>query len=145
MKLSNKPTAFLLVKAYTNSEWDSCDFAIVQLSEEWKKEQAKRIAAVKPFVNDYNFQSLNYYDTAVDFYRTGEDDQPDLEKLLAEKEWAFVELDENEQDNFTIPENPLDCYRLMVYKNGYAIYKAYGKHSGEEFWTEDFSLTQLIA
>ncbi len=42
------------------------------------------------------------------------------------------------------PENRLDCYRLSVYRNGNANYKAYGKHTSEEFWTEDFLLTELI-
>ena len=145
MKLSEKPTAFLLVKAYTNSEWDTCDFAIVHLSEDWKKQQAKKLEAVKPFAEDYNFQSLNYYDTAIDFYRIGEDEQPDIEELLAGKEWVFVELDKDEQETFTVPENSLDCYRLVVYKNGNAIYKAYGKHTSEEFWTEEFGLKTLCS
>jgi hypothetical protein len=41
------------------------------------KEQQKRLEMVKPFA-DYSLQSLNYYDTAVDFYTAGEDDNPDL-------------------------------------------------------------------
>lgn len=44
MKLSDKATAHILVKA--NSEWDNCEFAIIHLSEEWKTEQAKRLALV---------------------------------------------------------------------------------------------------
>lgn len=142
MKATDKATAYLLVKANTNSEWDSCEFAIVHITDEWKREQAKRLEAVMPFAEDYNFQSLNYYDTAVEFYRTGEDDQPDIEKLLAGKEWVFVEMDS--QEAFIAPENRLDCYRLSVYRGGSANYKAYGKHTSEEFWTEDFSLTELI-
>ncbi len=143
MKLSDNATAHILVKATTNSEWDNCEFAIVHLSQEWKKEQAKRLEAVKPFAEDFNFQSLNYYDTAVEFYRTGEEDQPNIETLLAGKEWVFVELNEEEQETFTVPENRLDCYRLVVHRNGNATYKAYGKHTSEEFWTEEFSLSQL--
>lgn len=144
MKTTDKATAHILVKANTNSEWDNCEFAIVHLSEQWKKEQAQRLELVKPFAEDFNFQSLNYYDTAVDFYRTGEEDQPDIETMLAGKEWVFVELNEEEQEAFAVPENRLDCYRLVVYRSGNALYKAYGKHTSEEFWTEEFSLHQLI-
>ena len=143
MKLLDKTTAHLLVKANTNSEWDNCEFAIIHITEDWKKEQAKRLEAVKPFAEDYNFQSLNYYDTAVEFYRTSEDDRPDIEELLADKEWVFVELENEEQETFTVPENRLDCYRLVVYRSGNAIYKAYGKHTSEEFWTEEFDLNIL--
>ncbi|SJN50487.1 hypothetical protein [Sphingobacterium sp. JB170] len=143
MKLSDKATAHILVKDTTNSEWDNCGFAIVHLSEEWKKEQQKRLEMVKPFAEDYNFQSLNYYDTAVEFYRTDESDQPDIDELLTDKEWAFVEFGTEEQEAFAVPENRLDCYRLVVYRNGNAIYKAYGKHTSEEFWTEEFDLNTL--
>src|SRR5690606_38499340 len=144
MKQSDKPTAHILVKANTNSEWDNCEFAIVHLSQEWKEEQAQRLEWIKPFGENYNFQSLNYYDTAVDFYSIDENDNPDVEQMLAGKEWVFVELNEDEQEAYTVPETRLDCYRLVVYRRGNAIDKAYGKHTNEDFWTEEFSLQQLI-
>lgn len=144
MKLSDNPTTHIVLKAGTNSEWDNCSFAIVHLSEDWKKEQEKRLKAVQPFAEDYCFQSMNYYDTAVDFYTADENDNPNIEEILAGKEWVFVELENEEQETFTVPENRLDCYRLVVYRNGNAIYKAYGKHTSEEFYTEEFPLSQLI-
>lgn len=144
MKLSDKPTAHLLLRAGTNSEWDNCSFAIVHLSEDWKKEQAKRLKAVQPFAEDYYFQSMNYYDTAVDFYTIDEEDNPDLETWLADKPMVFVEMDKEELETLSVPENRLDCYRLVIYKTGTAMYKAYGKHTGEEFYTEEFPLTQII-
>jgi len=33
---------------------------------------------------------------------------------------------------------------MQVFKNGNDIYNAFGKHTSEEFWTEEFSLHQLI-
>ena len=68
MKISDKPTEHILVKAHSNSEWDSCEFAIITISEKWKEEQLKRLEIVKPFVEDYNFQSLNFYEGSADFY-----------------------------------------------------------------------------
>lgn len=141
MKLSDKPTAYILVKASTNSKWDYCEFAIIHLSEQWKKEQEKRLELVKPLQGNYHFSSMNFYDTNVDFYRTNEDDNPNIEEMLNGKEWVFVELDEKEQETFTVPENRLDCYRFVLRANGTAYYSAYGKHTSEEFWTEEFSLT----
>lgn len=144
MKLSTKATGYILVKATTNSEWDYCEYAIVHLSKEWKTEQTKRLALVTPLKGVYHFSSMNFYDTAVDFYRTGENEQPDIESILGDKEWVFVELDEEEQETFTVPENSLDCHRLVLSANDTAYYSAYGKHTSEEFWTERFLLTQLI-
>ena len=145
MKLSDKTTAHILVKANTNSEWDNCEFAIIHLSEEWKKEQVKRLALVKPLEGNHYFCSMNYYDTAVDFYRTGGGDGANSEGLRDGREWVCVELDEQGQETFTVPENRLDCYRLVLRANGTGYYTAYGKHTSEEFWTEEFSLTQLTA
>ena len=144
MKLSDKPTAYVLLKAGTNSEWDNCNFAIVHITEDWKKEQQKRLEMVKPFAEDYFLQSLNYYDTAVDFYTVDEDDNPDLYKWLESKPMAYVDIDKEELQTLSVPENSLDCYRLVLYKTGTAMYKAYGKHTSEEFWSEEFPLSQLI-
>lgn len=144
MKLSDKPTEYVLLKAGTDSEWDNCNFAIIHITEEWKKEQARRLKAVQPFTDDYFFHSLRYYDTAFDFYVADEDDNPNLVKWLTEKSMAFVEIDAEEFETLTEPENRLDCYRLVIYRTGTAMCIAYGKHTGEEFYTEEFPLNKLI-
>src|SRR5690554_2178079 len=144
MKLSDKPTEYVLLKAGTNSEWDDCNFAIVHITEDWRKEQQQRLEMVKPFAKDYFLQSLNYYDTAVDFYTADEDDNPDLYRWLENKPMAYVEIDKDELEILSVPENRLDCYRLVMYKTGTAMYTAYGKHTSEEFWTEEFPLKQII-
>lgn len=145
MKVSDKPTEHILVRAHSNSEWDSCEFAIITISEKWKEEQLKRLEIVKPFAEDYVFQSINFYDGSANFYQTGEDELPDLDELLAGKDWAFVELNEEELDSLTPPESDLDCYRLAIYRNGDSKYKAYGKHTGEEFRTDNLPLQQLTS
>lgn len=144
MKTSDKPTAHILIKASTNSEWDCCEFAVIHLSEEWSKRQAKRLEAVKPFKDDYNFQSMRFYDSSVEFFQPGDDGEPDMAELLADREWAFVELDGDELDKLTSPENSLDFYKIVMYRDGNARYEAFGKHTDEEFWTNEFPLRQLI-
>ena len=144
MKISDKPTDRILVKASTNSEWDNCEFAIIHLSKQWKKTQAERLEWVMPLRDKPQLCSLTFRDTAVDFYVVDEENPLDIEQLLNGKEWVFVELDEQEQETFSSTENKLDCYRLIIQPNGIGYYRAYGKHTNEEFWTEEFSLTQLI-
>lgn len=134
----------MLIKASTNSEWDFCDFAIVQLSPDWIEQQEKRLKLLIPFDGDHSFCSLNYYDWAVDFYRNGDDENLDIDELLGDEEWIYVELSAQQQETLTRPENSLDCFTLVMLANGRANYKAYGKHSGEEFWTEDFPINQII-
>ena len=145
MKNAMKNTGWVLIKAHTNSEWDSCEFAIIQVTGDWKKEQAKRLAIGQPFSGDYYFQSLNYYDATVNFFITDEEDLPDLDTLLADKGWTYVALDENELEQLPVPESSLDSYTMVIYADGTACHKAYGKHTGEEFWTESFPLNQLKA
>ena len=142
MKTSDKPTAHSLISANTNSEWDCCEFALIDLSEDWSKLQAKRLEAVKPFKDDYNFQSMRFYDGSVEFFQSG-DEEPDMEELLAGKEWVFVELDDDEQDELTPPENSLDFYKIVISRGGNARYEAFGKHTNEEFYTIEFPLQQL--
>lgn len=143
MKASDKPTADILIKANTNSEWDCCDFAVMHLSEEWRGKQATRLEAVKPFKDDYNFQSIRFFDGLVEFFQSGGDEEPDIEELLADKEWVYVELDDDELDKLTSPENRLEFYKIVIYRDGNARYEASGKYSNEEFYTNGFSLQQL--
>lgn len=144
MEISDKPTKYILIKASTDSEWDCCDFALIYLSEEWKKLQAERLEAVKPFTDNYSFSSINFYDSSVNFFQTGDGEEPDIEELLGDKDWTFIELDDDETDRLTSPENRLECYKLVIYRDGNARYEAYGKYTNEEFWTNEFSLRQLI-
>lgn len=144
MKISDKQTANILIKARTNSEWDSCECALVHISDEWKKLQAERLDAVKLFKDDYNFQSLRFYSYSAKFYQYGGDEIPDIEELLGDKDWSFVELGKDEQDKFVVPENNLDCYRIVIYRDGNARYEAFGKHTNEEFWTNKIPLQQII-
>lgn len=142
MKTSDKPTADILIKASTNSEWDCCEFAVIHLSEEWSKRQAKRLEAVKPFSDDYTFQSMKFYDGSVEFFQSG-DEESSIEELLADREWVFVELNDGELDKLASPENRLDFYKIVIYRDGNARYEAFGKHTDEEFWTNEFPLQQL--
>jgi len=144
MNISDKPTNRILARAHTDSEWDSCDFAIISISEAWRKTQFERLEAITPFANDLSFFSLHFFDGAADFYQHGDDGLPDIDELLGDNEWAFVELTQEEQDNLTPPESTLDCYEMVLYKDGDAKYTAYGKHTDKEFWTTELPLRKIL-
>lgn len=143
MNASNKPTAYLLLSAYTGSDWDCCEFAIVHISEKWKETQRKRLEAIQLYADDYCLCSFNYYDTAVDFYYANDERSPNIDKILDGQRWAFVEFDEGEPETFCVPESRLDCHRLVLHRDGTAKYSAYGKHTDEEFWTDDIDLNAI--
>lgn len=143
MKISLQQTEYLLIKTMTNSEWDNGDFAIIHITVEWKETQKKRLEAVKTLENDYDLKWLNYADTNVEFFRFSEETHPEIEAWLSEKDSVFIELETDELKKLLQPENNLNCYQMQVFKNGNAIYNAFGKHTGEEFWTKEFSLWEL--
>ena len=143
MKKSLKQTEYLLIKAMTNSEWDNGDFAIIHITEDWKQTQKKRLEAVKIVENDADLKWLNYADTNVEFFKFSEDNYPEVKQWLSDGSKIFIELEKEDLKKMLQPENLLNCYQMQVYKNGNAIYNAFGKHTSEEFWTEEFSLYQL--
>ena len=144
MKTTSTITDYVLIKADTDSDWDYFHFALIHCTEEWRGRMKQRLNTLQSVESEYTFVSLNYYDTSVDFYRTGDNEQPGIRTLLGEKDWAFVELEENEQETFLVPENRLDTYRLSLYRYGTAIYTAHGKHSGDEFYTSEFHVSAIL-
>lgn len=146
MQLSDTPIRHILVKADTDSQWDLSDFAIIRLPENWKQKQFERLEAARTVaVGDPSFLCLTFYDSSVDFYRESDKDgRPAVSELLKDRVWAFMEIGEGELDHLTPPESTLDCYRIAIYGNGDARYKAYGKHTGEEFWTSDLPLPEIL-
>jgi hypothetical protein len=143
MKISNIPTEYLFIKAMTNSEWDNCSFAVIHITEEWKQCQKKRLKAVTNFENDNDFKWLNYSDTTVDFYKFSYEGKSEIKHWLFENDCFFAEVSFEEIQKLSVPDNNLNCYQMQVFNNGNAIYNAFGKHTGEEFWTDQFSLNEL--
>lgn len=143
MKKSLEATEYLLIKTKTNSEWDNGDFAIIHITDDWKQTQKKRLEAVKPLENDYDLKWLNYADTNIEFFKFSEEHYPEVEVWLSERSRIFIELEKDDLKRLLQPENSLNCYQMQVYKNGNTIYNAFGKHTIEEFWTEEFSLWEL--
>ena len=144
MKATSTITDFVLVKAYTNSDWDECHFALIHCTKDWRERMEQHLNSLQSVESEYGFVSLNYYDTSVDFYRADEKTQTEINQMLSDKEWTFVELDENEQETLLAPESRLDTYRLSLYRYGTAIYTAHGKHSGDEFYTSEFSIKTIL-
>ena len=78
MNISKTPTTHLLVRAYTNSEWDSCDFALISLTKQWL-EKVKNVAQqVSTLKSDPDFVNLSFYEARTDFYTLSDEEQPDF-------------------------------------------------------------------
>lgn len=144
MKLSDTPTGYLILNARTDSEWDFCDFAIVQIDKIWMDEQRKRLELIKRLDEDYTFDSMYYYETSCQFYQDDCNIMTDSMEFLKEKQWSYLEATEAEIETLTLPENALDCYRIVLKRGGYGMYKCYGKHTSEQFWTADIPVHEIV-
>ena len=146
MKISQQPTNHILVKAHCQSEWDNCDFAIIACGEGWREQMRKRLEAARQFNDeDGSLISFRYSDCSAEFCVSTDED---IDGLLSEtelgNECAFVKLEEGEEEAFERPESRLDCRMLNLYKDGTGTYVAYGKHTGEEFYTDCISFVKIL-
>jgi hypothetical protein len=147
MKKENYNTGTILITAYTSSEWDSCDFAIIRITEKWKSTMRKRLAIAIPFENDNSFAHLSYWESPEGFFAKPTEGVAleDFENILnMSDDWAFVTLDDNELALLQRPDNMLDCFQLHLHSDGTACFQAFGKHSNEEFWTASFKVSEIL-
>ncbi|WP_316788849.1 hypothetical protein [Pedobacter frigoris] len=145
MKRSKVPTPHILIKANTTSVWDEITFAIIHTSEDWKALMAERLADISQFKSDGSFYAHIYWDAQLDYF-TGAKLSNLFDKILRRHEdYIFIRLEPEEEYSLARQVNKLDAHQLFITKNGIAHYKAYGKNTGEEYWTEEFNLYRLIA
>lgn len=146
MKISENPTNHILVKASTNSEWDNCDFAIITCDDKWLTCMQERFEAVNKVQGVGDFWALKFFDYSPDFFQSSDDDACEvLSKMGDNKMWAFVELEEGEEDNLSRPENALDGYIMNLFHDFTCRYTALGKHTGEKFFTKRIPIEEIAA
>jgi hypothetical protein len=143
MKISEQPTSHILVRAHCDSEWDCCDFAIIDCGKGWAEEIAQRLDTARHLHENPGFFSTRYLDCSASFYSSTDDETDD--ELPKDKDWAFVELEEGEEETFDEPESYLDMYTLTLYQDGSGRYMASGKYTNEDFYTENLPFAEIIA
>lgn len=142
MRISEKPTKHILVKAYIDSEWDCCDYAIITCGDGWAERIKRRLEACRPLCDDERYFSSKYFDGSASFYVSSDEE---TELLPADRDWAYVELEEGEPAKFSVPENRQECHTVVLYKDGGGRYQAFGKHTGEVFYTADLPFDEIVA
>lgn len=148
MKISDTPTDKIIVKAYTNSEWDKCEFAVITLKEgffEWLQKSVKIATSIA--LEDRYFYEISFLEnkSITNFYFLNEEEKPDLSFLEEnDKDWAFVELSSEEEISFFEPEDRIICRKIIFDKYGYFYVKAFGKYSEDEFFTEEILFDTLF-
>lgn len=141
MQLSAQPTDYLLVRAYTQSYWDICSFAIIRIDAKWRKAMQERLHIINAEAETTDFYAMQYFDCMEGFF-VGES----IEAILTDsKDYAFVNMMTEELDTFEVPETALDMQSFFITKYGTAYYSAHGKYTGEEFRTTEFNIGAILA
>ena len=140
MKATNKFTPYILIQSNTNSEWDTCRFALIHTDKDFTSALQQWQPHLQQIKDEPFFSSIDFYFGNVAFYQ----ENAQAEAILQDKVWTFVELTEEELGSLSLTENYLTCYKLHLCKRGNAYFTAYGKHTDEEFWTEEFAIDEMI-
>lgn len=142
MKRAEK-SEYMLIRAYTDSEWDSCDFVILHITDEWKQIMRERLARATAFKDVQGFYYLIYSGSPAGFYKNSE--AFDVDDLLSEEEDnCFVNLEETGFSSLPTPDSKLHLYKIAIDSYGLMNYKASGKCTGEEYYTAEFSLPDIL-
>jgi len=146
MKIATQPTDCILVKANSNSDWDPCNFIIVDISKAWQLLISKRLTMLEAFKEDNSFDSLVYWDAPIDFFIHSPGDHEALDQFLNDDhlDWVFVDLEQHHIDGLSTPESTLNAHQLVITSHCTAYYKAYGKHTGEEYWSVAINIPDLL-
>jgi len=140
MKLVNHRTDTLIIRAGSNSEWDGCSYAIIDVSDGYLERLNAIADTVSTTVGKIDgLLNVSFLDSNVEFFV----DIPEELQLTAEQVWAFIE-DFDAEDAFTWPESPLECHQVRVGRIGGVYWLAYGKYTSEEYFSESINIFDLI-
>lgn len=147
MKISDKPTNILLVHANTTAEYDSAELAVINIDKTLIKDVHERICAVKSMVHQDSFAGITFWDGRVTFKNWNEsvvDDNPEFIERFEHVTQAFIELEEGETiEDFTEDVGQrLDTFMMKINKDQGIWFVCHGKDSGDEFYTDSFTLIQ---
>ena len=148
MKLSKERTGYILIPAQVSSEWDFCNYCLVsfddKILERWRNysralEQLRENIAYPTEIHRLSIREHSM------FLNLDEDNEEYTEIIEELKELPFVHvaLEEGEEDKLQVPEQRIDCLQANFYTGGRMSFIGYGKHTSEEFWTDDVEIDKL--
>jgi hypothetical protein len=149
MKISKKPTNYILIKAQTASEWDSCNAAILEIGRGTKATLRKYFNAVKTLGEFQDFYNASFW-FGVDYVNIDEPSK-EIEKAFENKGWCYVSFTEGEYeeiidgklDSISLPEQKIDAQMVKIHAEGGFNFSGSGKHTAEEFWTDSINIDSL--
>lgn len=142
MKKSYKPTGYIVVEASTNGEFDTCDFAIIHLTEEWQRNMREHLQLLELVKHGAAFHGLCFWATTMSFYIFSEDVTKDI--LPEKATWGFIEMEPYELLDLEEVNNELCGHELQLSAFNTGFYQAYGEQGNATFYTEPFCIADIL-
>lgn len=144
MKAVDFKTSHILVRAYSTNEWLFCNYAIIKVTEEWLERARKAGEQAADLKEDDTFASLSFYESKTDFYNIEQETEVDR-VLDPEKDWSFIEINDEELENLDLVEERLEIHRIHFTRFEDLSVTAYGKCSGSEYYKADIKISKLLS
>lgn len=127
---------YLVLKASTNSEWDSVEIALHEWDEGFEKELRELTAAAAEVGKQYPIaDGIFTWEDPMAYFILAEDDEElfnyDERGQLIE---GIYELEEDFVDGLTPPESEIGSELTKYTPQGLINYVSMGEHTGEEFF-----------
>ena len=143
MKRATYPTSHILIRANNSDDIEPVHFAIKEVTIDWLIMVQRRFMMTRSMASDNDLYADAFWDPAIDYYRNPEDRDLVAEVLEYGEDWAYIVLEPGELESF-VPVDPLEAHQLLITANGLALFKAYDKYTGAEYWTDDIQLDGLL-
>lgn len=146
MKLSKERTGYIIIPAVSNSEWDTCTHVLVTYNEQTLKRWQEYADALQGIVSNSKYPHEIYCITiweAFTFLNLDEEEYEEIYDEIKESGFAYVDLKSGELDYIDMPEQAIDTMQLKIDTGAELCFLGYGKHTGEEFWSNKIPLNNL--
>lgn len=146
MKITTNFTNHILVKAYTTSEEDACNFAIINVDKHLIDVFRKGQDAMQKIAADDGLLYIAYHNSSIDFCFCVDRNGFNLDQFLEGESWSFVEFEENEtcEQLFEVLQNKFDLHILKVYGDNQVCWSVWEKYTNEEFYTSEIPADKII-
>lgn len=132
---------YILIRAYTQSQWDNVDFALIPFNGTLITRLAVLVDKAKELQNDFGTNEISIYSDEADFFV---DDGNLPFELPKEDEYKIVTLTDKAFGKLKRPES-INGGQVSISSYGSITFKASGKHTGEEFWCDGASFVKELS
>lgn len=131
----------LIIKAHNHSDWDVCNFVLVNFSESNKTFFSKCIKTAKALMFNQSFSEILFDFNDFDFYRFSSKSN-DIQNIFNQNYFFILELSLEEITEFKFIEANLIKYQISISRDGFRFI-AKDKNDNALFFSEHIPLNFL--